>query len=151
MKKVKVISLLLILVLVFTTTTASFAASSGDRFRYETVTTNNTKLKTYTITQAQVDNWEKAKAVGSLITCTVPAPFGDIISLVSSAYEIGEMIYDMNVAGTMQVWGYTKTKYKVNVRTGKKTVSAQWRTVTFKLYKKNGVLYNSRTHTIRNR
>lgn len=73
---------------------------------------------------------------------------GTVTALV---IDIADMIYDMNGPGTMKVYESTKTKYKINVVTGNRTVVAKWRTDTFKLYNSSGTLKNTRTHTIRER
>ena len=150
--KRRIASIMLMLTLVVSTTSAGFCASeitpnasSNDRFRYEYDTTPMTLVSKTNITKQQATNQAVAKAVAWSIIGSVNW-IGTVAALANS---IGDAIYGMNQAGTMHAYSSVRTKYKVNVITGNRTVAAQWRIATFKLYKSSGGLEDVRTHTIK--
>ena len=150
--KRRIFCTLLMLTLVISTTTAGFCssivtpnASSNDRFDYEYVTSESKLVSTATITQKQADDLDKAiNKAEEVVQAT-----GYLGKLAVAVNEIGNDIYDMSGPGTLKAYSKTKTKYKVNVVTGNRTVVAQWKIITFKLYRESGALYNTRTHTIK--
>lgn len=143
---------LLMLTLVISTTTAGFCSStatpygsSNDRFDYEYVTSESKLVSTATITQKQADDLNRAIAVAEYVASQTGL-LGDLTVAVT---EVGRIIYDMGGPGTLKAYSKTKTKYKINVTTGNRTVVAQWKIITFKLYRESGNLYNTRTHTVK--
>ena len=129
----------------FATWKSTKQTGSYDRFRYEYDTTPMTLVSKTNITKQQATNQAVAKAVAWSIIGSVNW-IGTVAALANS---IGDAIYGMNQAGTMHAYSSVRTKYKVNVITGNRTVAAQWRIATFKLYNSSGGLEDVRTHTIK--
>ena len=145
-------SVLLAIALIFSTATSAFAAvhemqpdSSSDRFRYEEVTTPLTLVNTYTITAEQAQSSQAARDTA----CSILSHLGDLGTIAELTIQLGNAIYDMNGPGTMKVYESTKTKYKINVVTGNRSIVGKWRTNVFKLYDASGTLKNTREHTMR--
>ena len=153
MRKRKITAIILTLVLVFATATSAFASiaegstnSNSDRFRYEYDETDLTLVNTYTITAEQAQNAETARNYASSILSLSNVNLAKATALVIT---LGNDIYDMNGPGTMEVYESVKTKYKINVVTGNRSIVGKWRTNIFELYDETGSLKNTRTHTIR--
>ncbi len=148
MKKHRIISVVLIIVLIISTTSIGFASTNtanNNRFRYEYETTDPVLVSTTHITQQQATNQGIAKTVATAIVSSVNW-IGAATTLVT---DIASYIYGMNGAGTMYAYSSIRTQYKVNVVTGNRTVAAQWRIATFKLYNSSGGLEQTRTHSIK--
>ena len=148
MKKHRIISVVLIIVLIISTTSIGFASTNtanNNRFRYEYETTDPVLVSTTHITQQQATNQAIAADVANHIIGTVVW----IGSATSLAIGIASDIYGMNGAGTMYAYSSIRTQYKVHVVTGNRTVAAQWRIATFKLYNSSGGLEQTRTHSIK--
>lgn len=150
--KRRIVSIILMLTLVVSTTATGFCASevtpnasSNDRFRYEYDTTPMTLASKTNITKQQATNQAIAKSVAWTIIGSI-SWIGTVAALANS---IGDAIYGMNQAGTMYAYSSVRTKYKINVITGNRTVAAQWRIATFKLYNSSGGLEDTKTHTIK--